>query len=206
MNISGNLVQIITDPIDIAECCNDHFAFIGQRLTANVKNTESSSTHFGEKATVNTKFDFKLINVVEVYNKLKTLDKNKATGIHNIPNKMLLLCADIAASHLADIFNYSLVSKNFLYDFKIGKVSPLYKNGEREDLNNYRPISVLPSMARVFEKIIYKQLLDFFNSNKLLSTKQWGFRNLHSTVLALLNSSIIGISILIRGTQMELYF
>ena len=102
---------------------------------------------------------------------------------------MLLLFADIVAPHLADIFNYSVVSKTFLDDFKIGKVSPLFKNGEREDLNNYRPISVLPSIARVFEKIIYKQLLDFFNSNKLLSTKQWGFRNLHSTVLALLNSS-----------------
>ena len=118
--------KIITDPIDIAECCNDRFASIGQSLAANVKNTESSSTHFGEKATVNTKFDFKLINDVEVYNKLKTLDKIKATGIHNIPNKMLLLCADIVAPHLADIFNYSLVSKNFLDDFKIGKVSPLF--------------------------------------------------------------------------------
>ena len=181
--------KIITDPIDIAECCNDHFASIGQRLAGNVKNTESSSTHVGEKAMVNTKFDFKLINSVEVYNKLKTLDKNKATGIHNIPNKMLLLCADIVAPHLADIFNYSSVSNNFLDDFKIGKVSPLFKNGEREDLNNYGPISVLPSIARVFEKIIYKQLLDFFNSNKLLSTKQCWFRNLHSTVLALLNSS-----------------
>ena len=180
--------KIITDPIDIAECCNDHFASIGQRLAANVKNTESSSTHFVEKATVNTKFDFKLINAVEVYNKLKTLDKNKATGIHNIPDKVLLLCADIVASHLADIFNYSLVSKKFLDDFKIGKVSPLFKNGDREDLNNYRPISVLLSIERVFEKIIYKQLLDFFNFNKLLSTKQWGFRNLHSAVLALLNS------------------
>ena len=88
---------------------------------------------------------------------------------------------------------YSLVSKNFLDDFKIDKVSPLFKNGERDDLSNYRTISVLPSIARVFKKIIYKQLLDFFYSDKLLSTKQlqWGFRNLHSTVLALLNSSNI---------------
>ena len=102
---------------------------------------------------------------------------------------MLLLYADTVAPHLVDIFSYSSVSKNVFDDFEIGKVSPFLKNGEREDLNNYRPISVLRSIARVFEKIIYKQLLDFFNSNKLLSTKQWGFRNLHSTVLALLNSS-----------------
>ena len=94
----------------------------------------------------------KLINAIEVYNKLKTLDKNKATGIHNIPDKILSLCADIVAPRLADIFNYFLVSKNVLDDFKIGKISPLFKNGEREDINNYRPISVLPSIARVFEK------------------------------------------------------
>ena len=48
---------------------------------------------------------------------------------------MLLLCADIVALHLADILNYSLVSKNFLDDFNIGKVFPLFKNGERDDLN-----------------------------------------------------------------------
>ena len=60
------------------------------------------------------------------------MDKNKATGIHNIPNKMLLLCADIVAPNLTDIFNYFLVSKIFLDDFKIGKVSPLFKNGERD--------------------------------------------------------------------------
>ena len=164
--------KIITDPIDIAECCNDHFASIGQRLAANIKNTESTSTHFVEKVMVNTKFDFKLINATEVYNKLKTLDKSKAAGIHNVPYKMLLLCADIVAPHLADIFNYSLVSKKVLDDFKIGNL--LFLKMERDDLNNYRPISVLPSIATVFEKIIYEQLLDFFNSNKLLSIKQWG--------------------------------
>ena len=78
-------------------------------LASNTKHTESSSTEFVEEVTVNTKFDFKLINAIEVYNKVKTLDKNKATGIDNIPNKMLLLCADIVPPHLVDIFNYSLV-------------------------------------------------------------------------------------------------
>ena len=49
--------KIITDPTGISECCNDHFASIGQRLAANIKNTESSSTDFVEKVMVNTKFD-----------------------------------------------------------------------------------------------------------------------------------------------------
>ena len=170
--------KIITYPIDMAECCNDHFSFYWS--AANIINIESSSTHFVENVTVNTKFDFKPI---EVYNNLKTLDKNKATGIHNIPNKMLLLCAGIVAPHLADVFNYSLVSKKFLDDFKIDKVSPFFKNGEREDLNNYRPISVLLAITRVFEKITYKQLLDFFSSNKLLRCLL-SLENLNSTFSA----------------------
>ena len=62
-------IRIITDPMDMAEFCNDHFASIGQRLSVNIKNTESSCTHFVEKATVNTKFDFKPINAIEIYNK-----------------------------------------------------------------------------------------------------------------------------------------
>ena len=117
--------------MDTAKCCNDHFASIGQRLDANIKNTESSSTHFVEKATVNTKFDFNLINAIEVYNRFKTLDKNKATGTHNISNKILLLCADIVAPHLADIFNYSLVSKIFWMILKLARYL-LFSKMERE--------------------------------------------------------------------------
>ena len=84
-----------------------------------------------KKVMVNTKFDFKLINAIEVYNKLKTLDKNKATGIHNIPNKMLLLCADTVAPHLVDIFNYSLVSKIFWMILKLARYL-LFLKMERE--------------------------------------------------------------------------
>ena len=57
----------------------------------------------------------------------------------------------------------------------------------RDDLNNYRPISVLLTIARVFEKLIYKQLYDYFTANNLLYNKQFGFRSLHSTALALGN-------------------
>ena len=68
---------------------------------------------------------------------------------------------------------------------KIDKVIPIFKSGEKEDLNNYRPISVLPTIARIFERLLYNQLHKFFIENQLLGDQQHGFRSLHSTPLVL---------------------
>ena len=96
-----------------------------------------------------------------------------------------LKTAEHIAPSLTDIFNFSIETKVFPDDLKVGKVAPVYKSGDKDDLNNYRPISVLPTVARVFEKILYRQVYDHFTSNKLLGNQQFGFRTLHSTALAL---------------------
>ena len=116
---------------------------------------------------------------------IKKLVNSKATGIHGIPNRALKECAENIAPSLVDIFNFSIETGVFPDDLKIGRVAPVYKSGEKDDLNNYRPISVLPTVARVFEKILYGQVYDYFISNKLLGNQQFGFRTLHSTALAL---------------------
>ena len=74
-------------------------------------------------------------------------------------------------------------------DFKIARVAPIFKSDDREDLNNYRPISVLPTVARVFERLIYEQLYNYFAENKLPGNEQWGFRSIRSTALALSDCS-----------------
>ena len=80
-------------------------------------------------------------------------------------------------------------TKAFPNDMKVGKVAPAYKSREKDDLNNYYPISVLPTVARVFETILYGQIYDYFTTNKLLGNQQYGFRTLHSTALALSKST-----------------
>ena len=72
-------------------------------------------------------------------------------------------------------------------EWKLSKVIPLFKQGERSDLNNYHPISVIPVVAKVFE--IYDQLYDYLTENNLISSHQSGFRSLHSTVTALLEAT-----------------
>ena len=116
---------------------------------------------------------------------IKKLVNSKATGIFGIPNRALKDCAEHIAPSLTDIFNFSPETKVFPDDLKVGKVAPVYKSGDKDDLNNYRPILVLPTVAIVFEKILYGQVYDHFTSNKLLGNQQFGFRTLHSTALAL---------------------
>ena len=71
----------------------------------------------------------------------------------------------------------------------VTKVIPLFKQGERLDLNNYRPISIIPVVAKVFERIIYDQLYGYLTETNLISGHQSGFRSLHSTVTALLEAT-----------------
>ena len=78
---------------------------------------------------------------------IKKLVNNKATGIHGIPNKELKNCAENIAPSLNDIFNFSIETGVFPDDVKVGKVAPVYKSGEKDDLNNYQPVSVLPTAA-----------------------------------------------------------
>ena len=84
---------------------------------------------------------------------------------------------NITSPSLCDIFTTTISSNQFIDDLKIAKIAAIFKAGERDDLNNSRPISVLPTIARVFEKLIYKQLCDYFTTNNLLENKQYGFQS-----------------------------
>ena len=97
------------------------------------------------------------------------------------------LAAPIIYRQLTDLFNLSVRSGVFPVDWKLAKVSSIYKTGERIDPNNYRPISVLSTIARIFEKVMYEQSYDYLSRKNILDPRQAGFRSLHSTVTALLD-------------------
>ena len=182
----------ISDEQQISDTCNHHFVSIGDKLSRNIEQTQLSA-----KETLRSfnalpskpKFTFKLVTPIQVYDILKKLLNSKATGIHEIPNKILKVCSDIISPHLSQIFNISLTTKCYPDSLKFAKVAPVYEGGDKDNLDNYKPISVFPTVARVFEKLIYEQTIKYFESNYLLNKKQWGFRSLHSTVLSLMSKT-----------------
>ncbi|CAB4019988.1 Hypothetical predicted protein [Paramuricea clavata] len=115
--------------------------------------------------------------------------KSKAAGLDKISARLLCDCSDLIADSICAIFNCSINFGTFPNEWKCSKVIPLFKKGERRDLNNYRPISIIPVVAKVFERIIYDQVYAYLMDNNLLSNCQSGFRTLHSTVTALLEAT-----------------
>ena len=107
---------------------------------------------------------------------LNKLCRSKATGLDNIPAKIIRECADLISVFLCDLFNKSLLSGIFPDDWKCARVTPLFKQGEASDLNNYRPISVISVIAKVCERIVYDQLYIFLSNEDIISTHQSGFR------------------------------
>ena len=92
----------------------------------------------------------------------------------------------ILANGLCQIFNMSLSTGQFPDSWKVARVAPIYKDGSSSENSNYRPISVLPVVSRLFEKLIYDQLYTYLSNNHLLFTGQSGFRLFHSVLTSLL--------------------
>lgn len=100
---------------------------------------------------------------------------------------MLKFIPEEISSVLAKIFNMSIALGSFPIQWKAATVTAVYKKGNRSDINNYRPIWILPLVAKIFERAVNRQLRIFLESHKLLSQHQHGFRKLHSCQSALIS-------------------
>lgn len=96
---------------------------------------------------------------------------NVLTLFRHISQLLLIICC--------------LTTGIFPDDWKLAKVMPVFKQGDRSDMNNYRSISVISAIAEVFERIIFNQLSSYLSENNILSQCQSGFRSFHSTMTAL---------------------
>ena len=104
------------------------------------------------------------------------LKYSKSAGFDHFSPKAIKVIIYIIAQPLCDIFNKSPSTGIFPSKLKIAKVTPIYKSEDRSKVNNYRPISVLPILSKIEEKIMYQRLLDFISKNNILCTNQFGFR------------------------------
>ena len=118
---------------------------------------------------------------------LDGISNNKATGIDKISCKIIKLAAPAISDSLTLIFNQAITLSTFPDEWKMARVIPLHKSGQRNIPGSYRPISVLPAISKIMERILYDQLYNYLTKFELLSDSQFGFRKFHSTATALLD-------------------
>lgn len=106
-------------------------------------------------------------------------------GSDNIPVKLLKKCASIIKTPLAHIINQILQTGKYPQRLKEAMVKPIYKKGSKENIDNYRPISLLSNVNKIFKRIIFDKLMQFFEANNILLKQQYGFRQGKSTLNAI---------------------
>ena len=130
------------------------------------------------------KFKFKPVWESLVEKELKKLKRKKAIGLDGIPSFILKDCASTLTTPVTHIINLSFTTATFPTDWKKSKLIPTHKSGSQDDIENYRPISVIPSISKVIERIIHRQFSKYLEESDLLSNCQFGFRQKRSTELA----------------------
>ena len=124
------------------------------------------------------------VSIEEITSMIQGL-KNSAPSHDDITADALRLCLPSITSPLVYILNLSLSQGDFPDELKIANVIPLYKADDRMCFNNYRPVSLLCILSKLFEKVMYNRLISFLEFNKILVENQFGFRKKCSTYMAL---------------------
>ena len=173
-NVNGsetNNSQIITNEF------NDYFVNIGPVLANHFDDSLNPLQYVN--SVVNSIY-IPIISEAEVTETMFSL-KNSSAGWDEIPAHIIKQNISILVKPITHLINCSIQNGMFPDELKLAKVIPIFKAGDKKNISNYRPISVLSVFSKVFERIMYEHLIDFIDQNDILYKYQFGFRKHHST-------------------------
>ena len=163
------------------------FTNIGTELASKFQNTNVNEfrNFMGENA-IHSMYLHKT-NPNEVSKIIGNLNTKKSSGFDELSARFLQLCTPYIAEPLAYIFNASISTGVYPDHLKIARVTPIFKKGSKDDPGNYRPISVLSTVNKIFERILHNRLYKYLTKFNILYEYQFGFREGHSTTQALVD-------------------
>lgn len=170
----------ITNPHDIASIFNDHFI----NSTSNINN---KTTKTPSNVHIRNSIYIKPINENDVIKAILSLKNTASVGHDEVCTKVIKKCRYQIAPVLSYLINLSLEQGVFPESLKKTIVKPLFKKGDRSGIENYRPIALISIFSKIFEKIMYEQLIGFFDKFNILKSDQYGFQRKKSTTLATYN-------------------
>ncbi len=177
--------ETFIDHTVIANNFNKYFINVGPNLASKIPNIPGKHfTDYFSNVNQNSLF-FLPTDEMEIANIVKSMKAGKAAGDDGISPDVFKIAIYEILKPLVCIINESLLSGEVPSRLKVAKVIPVFKKGDNTVFSNYRPISLLNIISKILEKIVAKRLISFLTKYKVLSHQQFGFREKHSTELAL---------------------
>ena len=174
--------QYISNSNTIANSFNNYFINVGNSLASCIQseNDPLLSLQTNIKSIYIPELD-----KIEIKSTISSMN-NSSSGYDELPASIMKQCIDSYIEPLTLLINKSIQQGVFPVELKIARIIPLYKGENNQLIHNYRPISVLPFFSKIFEKIVYKYVVDFLDDNNIFYQYQFGFRKHHSTSHAII--------------------
>jgi Reverse transcriptase (RNA-dependent DNA polymerase) len=167
--------QSITDPTAIANKFNDFFSSVGTKISESVVPTEKEACDYLEENPNIPEMELGGTGPIQVSEIINSFESKNSSDLEGINTKLLKFVSIEISVPLAHIFNLSLSSGTFPSKLKQSRIVPIFKAGDQESCDNYRPISLLSSLSKILEKIVQIKLVYHLERNKLLYKHQYGF-------------------------------
>ena len=179
----------ISNQQECAETFNNFFINISSSIrisqNSNINFSNNFENYMVSKADNN--FNFKPVSLADILKSIDSLNGSAANGEDGISCKFIKKCKPLISLKLQELINNCLSENFFPISLKKSKVIVLHKSDNKENITNYRPISLLPSFSKILERIIHTQIYVHLESNNLLSPNQFGFLPKSSTTSAILS-------------------
>ena len=175
-----------TSSEDMSNCFNDFFVNIGNSVEAKIPRVD---THFSEFLRNRNSFSLflKPVDEDELKSIISKLSTSKSCGPNSIPTHILKNNLELLIPPLKYLINLSFTEGCFPQLLKLAEVCPIFKKKDKNKCENYRPISLLSNLSKIFEQAMHTRIYEFLESHSIFSNLQFGFRKKYSTNHALLN-------------------
>ena len=160
---------------------NNFFSTVAEKT---ISKLPPSSKHFSDFPfpQITSQFSFKKVDSNDIKKIISQFEPKTSCDINGFSPKLLKECSNFILIPLTHLVNLSLSQGQFPCELKISRVCPIFKSGCKKDASNYRPISCLPVLSKIFEKVVFEQLFSYLTVNRILSPNQFGFQPGKSTL------------------------
>lgn len=176
IKLNNSLYTSVTNPETISNAFNDYFISMGKNKNSGDSTRSSCFNYNSFKKNNETSFYIRKVTNEEIINIAHNMKGDSALGKDGISIKLVKKTINYIVDILVNIFNQIINDGIFPESFKTAIITPIHKSGSSDNINNYRPISLLNTFSKMFEKAIKNRLLIYLEENNLLPNNQFGFR------------------------------